>query len=197
MAGLRKAKQDACLQVLLLIWHGSEIPRSPSGRINLSAMVRANNAFTGESKRLYDRQRTTATKDYLTALAAAKAVTVENLMGIENQREIPSVLDPEKARESSLVSSTRANDTWGYEDVSTELAQWHHVELRVAVNRWVRGELTRRHRARPLDRAAAAVVRGRKNSNLWLSQVAHDRGCPPAFVHRQLTHALTGSAPEV
>lgn len=63
---------------------------------------------------------------YLRAPPEAKGEAVESLM------------DPLMVYEQSegicRVSGYRADDTWVDADVATELSQWLHFELRVAVN---------------------------------------------------------------
>lgn len=150
--------------------------RESDGFVNLAEIFAAEaEQRGGKPKRLNNWMRLKTSKPYLEAVASTARI-----------------------RADGLVESGDGREPWAHPEVACEIAGWLSPPLRVAINQlWLDTVNGKRHRPRPLDAAAAAVVQGRKDANAWLAEEAHNRGCPPALANRQLTHALTGKAPEV
>jgi hypothetical protein len=170
--------------------------RESDGYVNLAEIFAAEaDARGGKPKELRRWLALKSTPGYLEAVAKAEGLTAGNPADSHIEQ---GGLDRQNCRSSLIEQGTGSADTWAHPQVACEVAGWLSPPLRLAINRlWLDTVNASKRRPRPLDAAGAATVRQRKDSNALLSQVAHERGCPPHMVHRQLTHALTGSAPEV
>ena len=150
--------------------------RESDGFVNLAEIFAAEaEQRGGKPKRLNNWRRLQTSEPFLEAVASTARI-----------------------RADELLDSGDGQEPWAHPQVACEIAGWLSPALRVAINQlWLDTVNGKARRPRPLNAAAAATVRARKDANLSLADEAHKRGCPPALAHRQLIYALTGSAPEV
>lgn len=187
------------MTLLKLDWHGKTIRRrAENDWFDLTAIVIASNAHTGNRVRLAEWLRNADTQRFLLALSKETGIPV-SLQAAGEVEISPLLDDDQKAQErdfSALIEQRgKGSHIWGHKTAALRLCAWLDADLEVKIYGWVQAEAERSKRPRALSAGDAQIVADRRAANRTLSDVAHQRGVPPFMVHDAKVLGLTGKQP--